>query len=87
MKAKIEPISVSFAPRQLTITIESMAEGRALFAVFNHIDNLTLLIKSGANPYLLYELLKEFGTKLNEEIVEGVSYTNWYSKQEEENYV
>ena len=50
MKVTSKPAIPEFTPIELTITLESADEARALFAVFNHIPVCDVLKRRHINP-------------------------------------
>jgi hypothetical protein len=68
----------AFTPLLFEIKIESEEDGRALYAVFNHVDNVKLL---GTD---LYSTLTQFVAKSDEVIARGVYYRDWYTRRHTE---
>ena len=72
MKATLD--KTSFTPLTLTITIESEEEARALYAIFNHRRNVSLLPKNIA----CRKMLSKYTTPSEEVIANGVTYEQFY---------
>ena len=76
MKVDKKSIESAFKPFKISITVESAAEAKALYAIFNHAHNTQLLGKSD-------EIRDVIGSQyqveqFNGEIAMGVSYKKFY---------
>ena len=85
MKVSREGIRPDFKPFEIRITVESVAEAKALYAIFNHAHNTQLLGKSD-------EIRDAIGSqyRVNQfdgEIAMGVSYKKFYVTKPNSVYV
>ena len=73
-----------FAPFDVTFTVESEEEARALYAIFNYVPNINVL-PDGAGE-IVRKVIGERYEKLGPDqlIARGVTYGKFYSRKKED---
>ena len=84
MKVQRDPEGVGFRPFDITLTVESEEEARALYAIFNYSPNVDLLPReSGGNiKKAIGEKYSTLGT--SQLIARGVCYGHFYHPKKED---
>ena len=83
MKVRRDREGVGFRAFDVTLTIESEEEARALYAIFNYCPNLELFPGDAARD-VRHTIGDKFSDTPNGEIANGVDYDHFYRSKKED---